>query len=87
MRPIGHQGHFRQIQQAANQQRANQQISEDQQKGIDRLYARYAADEAKRMKMGRREDRIRARFQKDLDRYRFLTSGGETDNEEQTDQG
>ncbi len=76
-----------QIQQAANQQRANQQISEDQQKGIDRLYARHAADEAKRMAMSRREERIRARFQKDLDRYRFLTSGGEADNEEQTDQG
>ena len=76
-----------QISQAADQQRANQQIGEEQQNGIDRLYARHASDEEKRLTMSSREDRIRARFQRDLDRYRFLSSGGEAANEEPTDQG
>jgi len=75
------------IRQAADQQRANQQISADQQKDIGRLYARLASDEEKRLTMKKREDRIRARFEKDLERYRFLTSAGEATDEEPTDQG
>jgi hypothetical protein len=75
------------INQAADQQRAGQQISEEQQKDIDRLYRRHASDEKKRLTMSRREDRIRTRFQRDLDRYQFLTSGDEPANEEPTDQG
>lgn len=76
-----------QIRQAADQQRANQQISPEQQKGIDKLYARLASDEKKRSVMARREERIRNRYQADLDRYRFLTSGDEADNEKPQDQG
>jgi len=76
-----------QIRQAANQQRANQSISAGQQKGIDKLYARLARDNKKRKSMTRREDRIRARFAKDLERYRFLTSDIEEIDEEQADQG
>ena len=76
-----------QIRQAANQQRANLQISPDQQKGIDKLYARRASDERKRTEMVRREDRIRARYQAYLDRYRFLTTEAETASEEPQDQG
>ena len=74
-----------QIRQAADQQRANQQISEDQQKGIDKLYARLAKDEQKRSRMEHREKRIRDRFQADLERYRFLTSDAGTDEERGTD--
>jgi hypothetical protein len=79
-----------QIRQAADQQRANQPISEEQQKGIDQLYARRAHDEQKKAAMERRENRIRERFQKDLERYRFLTSGNESSEEageEQADRG
>jgi len=75
-----------QIRQAADQQRANQQISEDQQKGIDKLYARLARDEQKRARMENREKRIRDRFQADLERYRFLTSDAGTDEERGTDE-
>lgn len=75
-----------QIRQAADQQRANQHISEDQQKGIDKLYARRARDERKRAKMDQRENRIRTRFQADLDRYRALTSDAGTDEERGTDE-
>jgi len=75
------------IRQAADQQRANQPISEEQQQGIDKLYARHASDEKKRLAMSNRENRIRARYKKDLERYQFLISGGEAGNEEQTDQG
>ena len=76
-----------QIRQAANQQRANQKISEDQVKGINKLYARRARDDKKRAKMDQRENRIRARFQAYLERYRVLTSDAEDTNEEQVDPG
>ena len=76
-----------QIRQAANQQRANQPISADQQKGINKLYARLARDNKKRTAMANREARIRARFAADLERYRFLTSDIEDIDEEQPDQG
>ena len=75
-----------QIRQAADQQRANQQISEEQQKGIDKLYARLARDEQKRAKMAQREKRIRERFQAYLERYRILTSDAGTDEERGTDE-
>ncbi len=76
-----------QIRQAANQQRANQTISAEQQAGIDQLYARRARDEQKRAAMDRRENRIRERFQKDLERYRFLTTETSETDEAPTDQG
>ena len=76
-----------QIRQAANQQRANQPISADQQKGIAKLYARRARDETKQKAMQKREDRIRARYQVALERYQFLTSGAEETDETQADNG
>jgi len=63
-----------QIAQAADQQRANLPISEEQQKGIDRLYSRRARDETKLASLTKRENRIRDRFQAYLDRYRYLTN-------------
>ena len=75
-----------QIRQAADQQRANMPISEDQQKGIDKLYVRRAADERKRAAIQSREDKIRARYEKDLERYRYLTSTDEGDDAEAVDQ-
>jgi hypothetical protein len=75
-----------QIRQAADQQRANQQISEDQQKGIEKLYTRLARDEQKRSRMEQREKRIRDRFQADLERYRILTSDAGTNEERGTDE-
>lgn len=74
-----------QIRQAADQQRANMPISEDQQKGIDKLYARRASDERKRAAMQSRENKIRARYQRDLERYRYLTSAEEGGDEEAPD--
>lgn len=76
-----------QIKQAADQQRAGQVISADKNKNINRLYARLNRDEKKRLTMRNREDRIRTRFKTDLERYRFLTSETEENDEEQVDQG
>jgi len=76
-----------QIRQAADQQRANRPISPEQQAGIDKLYARRASDEKKRMTMARREERIRNRYQSDLERYRYLTSDADTTDEDPPDQG
>ena len=75
-----------QIRQAADQQRANQPISSDQQQGIDKLYTRLTRDGKKRAAMDKRENRIRARFQAALDRYLILTTDTEETDEEQTDQ-
>ena len=76
-----------QVKQAADQQRANLPISTEQQKGIDSLYARRARDEKKLATLTRRENRIRDRFQVDIDRYRFLTTKQENTDQEQEDQG
>jgi hypothetical protein len=75
-----------QVKQAADQQRANQQLSDEQEKAIEQLYARHATDEDKRLILSRREAQIRARFKRDLDRYRFLTAGVEAGNEDSSDQ-
>lgn len=75
-----------QISQAANQQRAGQQVSEEQQKEIDKLYARLARDEKKQLKIKQRETRIRTRFEADLERYRNLTSNTEGTDQAKTDQ-
>ncbi len=78
-----------QIAQAADQQRANLPISEEQQKGIDGLYARRSRDERKLVSLARRELTIRDRFQAYLDRYRFLTiknRGGDQANDQNEDQ-
>lgn len=76
-----------QIRLAADQQRANLQISEDQKDEIAQLYARRVSDKKRLSAINRRENRIRARFQTDLERYRFLTSGSEETDEEKADQG
>jgi len=75
-----------QLRQAADQQRANMPINEDQQKGIDKLYARRASDERKRAAMQNRENKIRARYAEDLERYRYLTTPDEDVDEEAPDQ-
>jgi hypothetical protein len=75
------------IRQAANQQRAGQKISADQQNEIAKLYARRARDERRRSAIQEREQKIRTRFQNDLERYRSLTSENKEVDEEQLDQG
>jgi hypothetical protein len=76
-----------QIRQAADQQRANQPISEGQKKGIAKLYTRRVKDKKRLLAISKREDQIRARFQASLERYRFLTSESQESDEEQVDQG
>ena len=71
-----------QIKQAANKQRAHQKISVDQQKEIDKLYARRDQDIKRQQAMKSRENRIRERFQTDLERYQILTSDPEETNED-----
>ena len=78
------------VKQAADRQRAGQQISAEQQKEIDQLYNRLARDEQKKATMKKIEDRIRTRFQEELERYRFLTSDTqqpETTDQDEADQG
>lgn len=75
-----------QIRQAANRQRANQPIPDSQQQAIDQLYARLASDTEKQLAMDKRENLIRERFQRHLERYRFLTSKDPQESEGQTDQ-
>jgi len=76
-----------QISQAADQQRAGQKITAEQQKEIDQLYARRSQDAKKKVAMKDREERIRARYAADLERYRYLTSEGAEDDQEPTDKG
>ena len=76
-----------QIRLTADQQRANQQISEKQKKGIAKLYTRHVKDKKRLLAISKREDRIRTRFQADLERYRLLTSDTKEIDEEQVDQG
>jgi hypothetical protein len=76
-----------QIRQAADQQRANQPITGDQQAAIDQLYTRLATDEKKRAAIQHREQQIRDRFEKALTRYRSLTTQDQQDNGEQKDRG
>jgi hypothetical protein len=76
-----------QISQAANRQRAGQPISAEQEQEIRKLYARQAQDAEKKLLMSQREERIRARYQEDLDRYRYLTSEPDESDQQTTDQG
>ncbi|HEY5775495.1 MAG TPA: DUF4124 domain-containing protein [Xanthomonadales bacterium] len=75
-----------QISQAADQQRAGQQVSAEQEKEIKQLYARHNQDAKKKAAMSDREEKIRARYQAELERYRYLTSDSEED-QDPTDQG
>ena len=74
-----------QIKQAADRQRANQKISEDQQKNIDKLYTRREQDGKRQQAMKNRENRIRERFRTDLERYQLLTSEAEDISEDRSD--
>jgi hypothetical protein len=76
-----------QISQAADQQRAGQQISPETQKKIDQLYARQTEDEKRRQVMANRETQIRLRYQAEIERYRFLTTENEETDQAPTDQG
>jgi hypothetical protein len=75
------------IKNAADQQRANLPVSEDQEKEISRLYARRAQDQQKRLAMQQKEQKIRERFQRDLERYRFLTNDQEQEQAEGGENG
>jgi hypothetical protein len=75
------------ISQAADQQRAGQQVEAETQKKIDQLYLRQAQDKQKRDVMAKREARIRARYEAELERYRYLTSENEDKDQAPTDQG
>lgn len=81
------------ISQAADKQRAGQQIGAETQNKIEQLYVRRAQDQQKRDVMTKRETRIRARYQAELERYRYLTSEDQDSSEDQdrdqapTDQG
>ncbi len=75
------------IRQAADQQRAGQQVSQKTQQDIIQLYARQAQDEKRRSVLANREARIRARFQADIDRYRYVTGKNEESDQAPTDQG
>jgi len=77
-----------QIGKAADRQRAGQEVSAEQQKEIDQLYARQAQDKKKQMMMSARETQIRERYEEELERYRYLTSGAEdADQDPPPDQG
>lgn len=76
-----------QIKQAAERQRAGQKVSADQQKEIDQLYVRLAREKQRQSALQEREQNIRDRFQKDLERYRFLTSENKEADEEPVDKG
>jgi predicted exporter len=75
------------IRQAADQQRAGQQISPETQKKINQLYARRNQDENRRDVLAKREARIRARYQAEIERYRYLTSKHEETDQAPADQG
>lgn len=68
-----------QISLAADRQRAGQLITPEQQKEIDQLYARQARDSNKLSVMGNRDSRIRAKFEADIERYRYLTTEAENE--------
>jgi hypothetical protein len=74
-----------QIKVAANKQRAHQKVSADQQKDIDKLYARRDQDSKRQQAIKSREIRIRERFQTNLERYQILTSDPEETNEDNSD--
>lgn len=76
-----------QIRVAADQQRANIPVNEEQKKEIAALYLRRKQDEKRLKAIAERERNIRERFQAELERYRFLTSKNKSPEPEQADQG
>jgi hypothetical protein len=61
-----------QIRIAAEKQRAGQQVSQETVEELDNLQTRLAANAVSLAGLQAREDSIRAEFQKQLDRYRYL---------------
>jgi len=76
-----------QVSQAADKQRAGQPITAEQQAEIDKLYARLEQDKKQLAANRVREEKIRARYTEDLERYRFLTSESEEKGQDQGDNG
>ena len=76
-----------QIRLAADQQRANMPVNEEQKKEIAGLYTRRKQDEKRLQAIKDREMAIRERFQAELERYRYLTSKNRPPETEQADQG
>jgi hypothetical protein len=80
-----------QVQKAANQQRSGKTVTAEQKKELRKLYKRLERDEERLAALGRREERIKTRFESDLERYQLLTAGPEEsvdeDSQTQTDQG
>ncbi len=76
-----------QISQAADQQRAGQQISPETQQKIDQLYARHAQDNKRQTIITNRASQIRARYQAEIERYRYLTTESEKTDQAPMDQG
>lgn len=66
-----------QVRTAANRQRAGMPEDPELVKKIDSLRARLRKSEESLSKLRAREAEIRAEFQKDLDRYRYLRDGGQ----------
>lgn len=61
-----------QVRVAAERQRSGQQVGEEPAREIKSLQARMAENQTSLNGLQKREDNIRADFQKQLDRYRFL---------------
>ena len=68
-----------QISLAADRQRSGLPISPEQQKEIDQLYARQTRDSKKLSVMSNRVNRIRTRFEADIERYQLLNSEAGTE--------
>ena len=76
-----------QVRLAADRQRADLDIKDDQQKAIDNLYVRREKDEKKLEAVKTRELQLRERFQVKLERYRDLISKYKAIEEARADQG
>jgi hypothetical protein len=76
---------------AADQQRAGKEIPAEKIQQIEKLYFRLEVDKKRLATMVKKESKIRARYDVDLERFRFITredepeTGPEKDPE--TDQG
>ncbi len=75
-----------QLRDLADQQRAGQVISDEQRQEVDKLYARLSSDKRKLARLDQQGETIRTRFQTNLERFRYLTSQNETQEETQAEQ-
>jgi len=65
-----------QVNNAADRQRAGMPVAEDTETAINKLRQRIRRNERSLAALKVREDKIRATFQKNLERYRYLENGG-----------